>query len=207
HPRGLEGDLADRLGGVDRERLEEVSGAAQGGSPRPAGYGLYRFFALGSIGDGPTFPRSGPAGGRRLLALRDPDPGRRATLRDAAERRRLPGGGELRAGAAELPRSPRQAADEELAAPAAAELGRRRRDRPGHAGSPSSKRARRVAPHRQPSHQPRRAGLGAAARAGRPRAGPGRREKGGEPPRAQPWAAGLAVRAGLPRSRAGAARA
>src|SRR6185437_15141813 len=101
HPRGLEGDLADRLGGVDRERLEEVSGAAQGGSPRPAGYGLYRFFALGSIGDGTSFPRSGPAGGRRLLALGCPVPGRRATGRAAAHRRGLTGRGELRAGAAE----------------------------------------------------------------------------------------------------------
>ncbi len=31
HPRGLEGDLADRLGCVDRKRLEEVSGVSQVG--------------------------------------------------------------------------------------------------------------------------------------------------------------------------------
>src|SRR6202041_4112575 len=33
HPGRLEGDLANRLRGVDREGLEEVAGVAQNGSP------------------------------------------------------------------------------------------------------------------------------------------------------------------------------
>ena len=38
HPRWLEGDLARRLGGVDREGLEEVAGVAQGLSWVGSGY-------------------------------------------------------------------------------------------------------------------------------------------------------------------------